>query len=353
MKPYSLAVLLFCAAFSAFSQGPDAGQQLIRNKCRALYVQLPPVRKSATYPVLFDSIRVVDSRSDTSRIGLIGNTRKGQGEMLLRQPAAVAVGTYLNAAYSSQQGKYRLLVAAKNLWVSGSGRFLDNRGRPAWSVDFRFEAYLITDGGYIPLTYLDTLVMADFERAEDMAARYLPQLIAAFMDKVADHVMTGDLAGKKTVSYEQIDSFSRARFNYPMDTASTLVKGVYMNVREFRNNKPSKRTYEISNDESGDLMIRIADKDGQLYYSRKVWGFCDGQRMYKMMDGNLFPLFSVYHQFYVLGSTEYRNRKLWLPVWIPTGQLGFSTIAHIDISDNVYRSLRIFRLDMPSGRITE
>ncbi len=352
MKPYALALVLYCAAFSAFSQSPDAEQDFIRKKCGVLYVQLSPGQNDASYPVLFDSIRVVDSRSDTSRIGLIGSARRGQDEVLFHRPAGMQVAAYLDAEYVKPQGKYSMLVDVKDLWVSGSGNRRDDKGRPVWNVDFRFEAYLKTDGGYIPLTYLDTLAPAEGTRPEDMVGRYLPQLIAVFMDKVAHHVMTDDLVKKRVVSYDQIDSFSRTRFNYPMDTATLLVKGVYMNVREFRDNKPSKRQYEISKDESGDLTVSIADENGQFYYTRKVWGFCDGQGAYKMMNGNLFPIFNVYHQLYVLGSSEYRNKRTALPVLLPVfpGLIGLRTIG---ISDNVSRLLRLFRLDPYTGKTTE
>jgi hypothetical protein len=35
-----------------------------------------------------------------------------------------------------------------------------------------------------------------------------------------------------------------------------------------------------------------------------MWGYCDGQQCYAMMDGNLCPIFSVGNSFYVFGSTD-------------------------------------------------
>jgi len=71
-----------------------------------------------------------------------------------------------------------------------------------------------------------------------------------------------------------------------------------------------------------------------------------------MMDGNLFPVFRVYHQFYVLGSKGYRDKKLWLPFIIPLGPGGL-VLGTTDVSDHVVRTLRLFRLNVKTGRVTE
>ena len=309
MKPYFLTVVFFCAAIQAFTQSPDAGQEFIREKCGTLHVHLPMGQNGQQYPVLFDSIQVVDLRRDTSRIGLIGDGRRSQEEVLLNRPVAAQVTAWLNAGYAGPQGNHRLLVAVKSLWISG--RPATRRRDRLWKVACRFEAYLKTNGGYIPLTYLDTVARADDYRPEDMAAYELPALMAIFMDKVAAHVAqvpADDMAAKAVVSYDQIDSFSRTRFRYPMDTATSLVKGVYLDVREFRNNAPSKATYEILHDDAGNLTLQIPDENGRLSYASGVWGFCDGRQAYVMRHGDAFPIFSVYHQFYVLGSKNYHDQ---------------------------------------------
>lgn len=353
MKPYALTVIFLCMAFQAFSQGPDAGQQLIRQQCGTLHVHLPLGQNGQGYPVIFDSIRVVDWRRDTSRIGLIGSGREAQEEVLLNRPMAEQLTTWLNAGYSRPKGHHRLLVVVKDLWVSG--RPPTRRKDRLWKVACRFEAYLITGGGYIPLTYLDTVTRADDYRAEDMAAENLPDLMAVFMDKVATHLMTDDMATGNLVSYDQIDSFSRVRFNYPMDTATSLVKGVYADAREFRNNAPSKMTYAISADDSGNVILQVPDENGQLHYAAGVWGFCDGRQAYVMRHGDAFPIFSVYHQFYVLGSRDYRvnHTPLRMSRLLPFSDAFIIDAAYSQINKAVIKELWVFRLDVHSGKVTE
>ena len=81
----------------------------------------------------------------------------------------------------------------------------------------------------------------------------------------------------------------------------------------FRNNQPPILNYEIQADGKGPQLY-LKDEAGKTYYSRKMWGYCDGQLCYAMMDGNLCPIFPVGHSFYVFGSTDNeviaKNRSL-------------------------------------------
>jgi hypothetical protein len=88
-----------------------------------------------------------------------------------------------------------------------------------------------------------------------------------------------------------------------------------------------------------------------MYYTHRAWGLCDGEHIFVMMDGNVFPAFLVGHQFYVLGSKEYLDKRTRVPLFIPFPggfAYGISTV-----SDNVFRKLQLFRLNMDSGQVTE
>jgi len=368
MRPFILNLLFLVAAVQALAQtgdagprpindvrpGPinDAGQQLINKRCGIVHVSLPLDKNAPSYPALFDSIQVLDFRKDTSRIGLITSGRNAQDEILFHTPVADQLARYLHTGYSSPQGGQSLLVVIKDLWIADPNGFA-YLNRSLWNIYFHMEAYLKEKDGYIPLSYLDTtLHRFTGYSVPNVAARDLPELIDIFMYKVADRDQASDWTEKKMVSYDEIDSFSRTRFNYAMDTVTRPVKGVYVNVKEFRKNAPSILQYEVSKDKSGNMELRIPDESGHLYYTHSVWGFCDGNQSYVMMDGNLFPVFRVYHQFYVLGSKGYRDKKLWLPFIIPLGPGGL-VLGTTDVSDHVVRTLRLFRLNVKTGRVTE
>ena len=354
MKPYILTIFFLCAIFQAPAQSQSSvdGQRFIKKKCGVVLVHLPLKRNERPSPLLFDSIRVIDFRRDTSRVGLISQGKWSQDEVLFREPARAQLGAYLQVGYTNPLGSNTLLVVIKDLWISGPDK--DNVLHPLWYVAFHLEGYLQKGNEYMPLAYLDTLAAFSEFKVENMAASELPELIELFMDKVTDRLREEIIESRGIISYEQIDSFCRIPFNYPMDTATRLTKGVYVSVEEFRNNSPSIRTYEVSKDPKSNLELQIPDENGKLYYTHTVWGFCDGKQVYVMMDGNVFPVFCVHHQFYVLGSKQYRNPKVNVPMIIPLG-IGYAIfLGGINsIADNVSRTLRLFRLDVQSGEITD
>jgi len=338
-------------AFHAIAQTPDAGQQFIKRKCKTEHVSLPLDQKRLPFQPELKTITVLDLRSDTSRIGLIDDGKHKQQEMVFHVPVAKQLSDYLNAGYTHPKGTHELLVVVKDLWISQSGvqehRVFEQEN---WDIAFRFEAYLKDSGRYFALTYLDTVLSVAGLSSSAMAERDIPWLISEFMDKIAVRDLDVDVIVKRPITWNQIDSFCRARFDYAIDTAATLVKGVYANVEEFRNNQPSITRYELSKDHSGGLDLNIPDENGKLYYTYTVFGLCDGKQLYLMMDGNLFPVFSVHHQFYVLGSKDYVDKKLYVPfLFLIPGAVWVGGITSVD--EGVVRTLRVFRLDARSGEV--
>jgi hypothetical protein len=345
-------MVLFClVAFHAMAQTPDAGQQFIRRKCKTKHVSLPLDQKRLPFPHELKTITVLDLRSDTSRIGLIDDGKHKQQEVVFHAPMVKQLSDYLNAGYTHPKGTHELLIVVKNLWISQS-EVQEHRvfEQENWDIAFRFEAYLKDSDRYFALTYLDTVLTVAGMSSSAMAEREIPWLISEFMDRVAVRDLDVDVIVKKPITWEQIDSFCRSRFGYPIDTAKILVKGVYANVDEFKNNQPSITQYELAADRSGGQDLRIPDENGQLYYTHTAWGLCDGKQLYLMMDGNLFPVFLVHHQFYVLGSKEYASKKLYVPFFaLVPGAFWVAGIT--SVSEEVIRNLRLFRLDAATGQV--
>jgi len=347
------------SAVAAMPAGDNLGQAVIKAKCTTRHVSLPSRRRAADNPTYFRNIRVLDYRRDTSRVGVVHSGTYSQAQIAVwRGSTSTTFAAYLDSVYASRRGFDSLLVVIKDLWISDSvDRTAPSRGLfsdPYWSrIAFRFEAYQRRDGGFVPLTYLDTL--SETKGSEDpyVADRRLVELCDVFMEKVADIENQGIIARRRTVTMAQIDSFAERRFDYAMDTAVRLVTGVYASVDEFRDNRPSITDYKITKDKQGNMELRIRDADGQYYYSHTLWGFCEGGQTYVMMDGNLFPIFRVQQQFYVLGSDEYkRDVVAIIPFLIPLGSAALLYGA-ATVNSPIYRKLQIFRLDAESGKVTK
>lgn len=354
MKSIILALSLLGISVTAWTQD-DTGQSLIRNQCNVIHISLPSRDKDHEAAIRFKDIRVIDFRRDTSRIGLTTPRSGRQCEILFHSSLTEELTTYLNANYTDPGENRSLLIVVKDLWLSDPEDSLGKQkgffSQPLRNIAFRWEAYYKSQDVYIPLTFLDTVTTTSWFSLESLAVHKLPVMISLFMDKVASIDWERILSRNRVVAYQAIDSFCRSRFDFPMDTATHLTAGVYASIDDFRNNQPSPVKYELTKDRNANIELRLIDKDGQAYYTHTVWGFCDGHQRYVMMDGNLFPIFCVYHQFYVLGSKDYMIKNSSIPFIIPLpGAVVYGTAT---VAQNVARKLRLYRLDVDSGEVIQ
>jgi hypothetical protein len=151
---------------------------------------------------------------------------------------------------------------------------------------------------------------------------------------------------------DDIRIFNQSGFELPIYTDSILVRGVYKNFEEFKNNAPSIAGYEIRVDR-GSLVLYIKEGGGESYYSHKVWGYCDGKNAFMLLDGDLYPVWKEQKSFYLLGSKEKVVSSTRIPIIIPAGQLGYSIVSSEAMKKGKLplTNLRIFSLDMKTGRI--
>ncbi len=339
MRLPALTLLAIFTLVHAAAQPDAAGQRIIKKKCTTQHLSFTPDKYQEGYPGLFHDIRVLDLRRDTTRLGILRVNVREQNNLLFNSSATADLTAYLNSVYAKAGAPYSLLIVLKDLWISCPEDFVP-RAHFEMNIAFHAEAYLKVDDGYKPILFLDSTAEKKGIYIPSVAEHGLRDLIDAFMYQLASADLTKN---RRTVNLRQIDSFSRSRFDYSMDTATQFVKGVYANVEEFRNNAPSILKYEISKDGRGDYDLNIPDETGKLYLTHTVWGFSDGQQPYVMIDGSLFPVYRIGHQFYVLGSKEYRYRKLWL----------YMPIGPIEAVEDMVKTMRLFRLDPDSGKVIE
>ena len=359
MKRVTLLFLFFCVTFTTHAQKDSIYQALIKNNYGTSYIALPEKKIDAPPPV-FSNIRVVDLRRDTSRVGLVSR-RLAHRQIRFRRPLSAAMSAYLNQNYANPKAGRSLLVVIKDLWLYDRMYDMDSTLTQTGKIDvytqwqgnmaFRYEAYLPTADRFIPITFLDTTITSADHTSVSMGEVKLPELLFTFMNKVAAVDLDAITKRKRTVTYDQIDSFSRTRYNYPMDTATAFKKGVYANVDEFLNNTPSIPDYEIIKNRDGEMLLNIRDKDGKFYYTHTMWGFSDGDYCYKMMDGTLSPILLVQHAFYVYGANGFITKKIMtIPTFYPDGRVMY---PGQETSLPPTKIPFLYRLDVRSGEITQ
>ncbi len=340
MRLFTLPVLLSLVAVQTMAQHAIDGPEIIKKKCNTYHLSFRTDKYQQGYPGLFNNIRLLDLRRDTTRLGILRVSQRGQDEFRLPSLDDGNLAGYINTSYTKPGAQWSLLIVLKDLWISCPEDY-GPMNHFEMNIAFHAEAYLRTEAGYLPVTFMDST-------AEQLSGDFMPKvaeygikdLFAAFMNLIASYDLTRT---RRTVTLSQIDSFSQTRFNYAADTVTQFAKGVYKNLEEFRNDAPSILKYEISKDGLGDHDLNIPDDTGRFYLTHTVWGYSDGKQLFYMFDGNLFPVFRIGHQFYVFGSKEYHYRKLWLaPLGLP-----------IEAMEELIKTMRVFRLDMDTGNLIE
>lgn len=324
------------------------GRQFLNEKCQPRYLSSFG-KKKYTSPAIKD-LEVVDFRPDTSRMGFL-TTHKWK-DIRFRKSLRQELHSYLNGSYAHPGGTQSFLIIIKKYWLFDTvmaAPIFDlvnpvGKGR----IIFRAEAFLKTPTGFAPYAYLDTVVTSPAS-AVHMAHKKLPLLLAVLMEKVANTKEAEVLSRNRYYSRTTLDSMNKKRFAYPMDTALVLRKGVYASLEEFKNNRPSILNYQVEKNSEGHMDLFLKDEAGKLYFSRKMWGYCDGEHCYAMMDGNLFPILPVDHAFYVFGSREYQRKQTSVPLFavLPGAYL----VAMEPVAETAVRKLSLFHLDVQTGQI--
>jgi hypothetical protein len=335
MRLFGMTIFAFLFTVPVIAQTRQTGQQIIQKRCGSGHARLRTGKYGQKYPELFNDIRVLDARPDTARIGIVRTSIGNQDEILLESPVAgqvpayrnkpvpALVTAYLEDTYARPGGNHALLIVLKNLWIATPDSLIFTHGFKVYNFYFRVEAWLQAKNGFMPLILMDTTLRELTGGPADVIAE---QQVGALLDEFMARMASIDLnKERRVVSAEQIDSFNRSRFAYPMDTATHPVKGAYANYDEFLHNAPTIANAEFSTDREGKFDLSIPDQNGQLTYTHTMWGYCDGSRTYAMVDGNLLPVFSVHHQFYVYGQKEYN-------LFDPPAVMKVHGVYRIDIS---------------------
>lgn len=352
MKLFSLLIVFGFLYMPARAQRDSLSQRFLTSKCGQLHLSLLTKRVTSEekLPTNFGRFEVVDFRQDTSRIGF-WMADKIRREFVFHGSANETISSFLNH-YTDPSGTRSFLILIKKLWLYDT--VLSTKSTKSFAqvgkgrILFRGEAFLKTSDGYLPYTYLDTVISSPTS-VKDMAIFRLPDLFYDLLKKIAG-VQQEITLKRKAFSFSELEALNNTQFNYPMDTARVLKKGVYASIEEFRNNNPTILNYEIQADENDLKQLYLKDGNGKTYFSRKMWGYCDGQQCYAMMDGNLFPVISVNHAFYVFGSRQYEKKGTAVPILFmlipPVSMLAFE-----GVSETATRKLSFFTLDPHTGDI--
>src|SRR5258708_16515201 len=306
------------SADSAAIQSTEAAAKGSLSALKSVTIQLdfPKEPSAARFASLFHHFEVIDERPDTARIGVhavrVGPWRFRNRQLLFGRPASEEIAAYLDARFAHPGQAYAALVVIRTLWLSDANNIREELLPEPEKYDektklrLKAEIYAEKDGQYIPLYRFDSLQIFD-KNSLTRLGKELSGMLEGLADSATLLLAQKGGEGRK-IDRPAILQFNQSRFDPPISKDSSLVKGVYMNFEEFKNNAPSVQDFEIKK-ERDDRILYLKEAGGRSYYSHNAWGYCDGKNVYVMRDGLLVPAWKEGKAWYLFSQIQIIDPK--------------------------------------------
>lgn len=348
---FALFLYLFLQGFSVFSQSSKSEiinpEHLSFREFELNAQRVAP--SSINFP--FEHIEIMDCRFDTTKFGFIPpyaelihdkRTFFKKARFKNNKSIAKALEQYYNAYYQNSftANGFHLLIVMKRFWVSGVDYSKAQPIELTYNDDAseflycKWEYYIGKNEQYLPVKRVDTIMNTTDELQqyvdEDFSERRLGKfkfLLKSLMERYdfTKGIENYDTRAKK--SRDEINAYNAKRFDLAVLNDAAVIKGVYMNYSEFKNNRPAiavysekKMHYSITKTER-----YLTDSAGNNINT--YWGYSDGEdfRFGKYGNDKIFRVGNTF-QFFVQAilispqtatPVTTRNRfKVWIPYQI-------------------------------------
>lgn len=273
-------------------------------------ITLSQPKKSSIFLLPFKKVFVFDKRSDTSLIGLYN-----EGKRIKAITLEGGTGNYLTHYFNQllnpleNTGK-ELVIIIRKLWVSD---YIENENAFDKQLKYekklmpgiiaRLEFYIKEDYQFCPIYRYDTAMM-ERKGVKDDIPEHLKALIIDASERITQINLADKLSRTKKREWPEIDSFSNNLFLFPILNDVVLKKGVYRSFQEFINNNPFYHNFFIRKEPEGSVLI-VQTENMEEVPVRKIWGFCDGDKLYIQCCNNFFELARKEHTFFTLAAKQY------------------------------------------------
>lgn len=365
MKNCLLLLLSFsCFARWAQSRNPDS----LRPKIYELKVKTSP-HEGLKLP--FESIKVIDSRFDTSKLGFgVDKLASSMGtknffRILLKPGIGNGIENFYNQYYLpgfTPNGKI-LLISIKKLWIDNlpartphSSSRQNTERSSVQNIYAKFEFYIGSQDLYVPLVRVDTVFQLiplskvnDYDRKEEDKLPFLCFALQEMIENVNFELYPDNSRKKKEMSVADIESYNARIKNIPILT-ETMKQGVFLTLDEFKNNLPSVTSFSKRKLRKTNI-TELVDKNGNaiLHY----YACYDGStlRIGKPLSSLSKKLLQTYDVMYRVGdSFQYYEDRILNGSWEITINNINGHSANIPIDLPQHFNVRIPRtLDLETG----
>jgi hypothetical protein len=241
---------------------------------------------------LYKTIDFLDSRQDTSMIGILGLTDSGGvARLVLATPVPPQLTNMLNVLTVGPAGDGRLLLQLK--------RFSFAEKAKARYCYLSAILYADSDGRFVQLSSLDTtlIIVVSFVRGElekeasTMLGDFMAKSIGLRPAAGAPSFDTADLARVDSIRKRQIPAYNTVSF----------ANGFYSDYRAFMHQAPDLKG-RVGTKKDGSLYIKIHDNKWTNSDDRHIFAFVYGGMPYIVTHFGFYPLEKQHDDFYFTGK---------------------------------------------------
>ena len=260
------------------------------------YIIHPNALKWDNKSLPFKNVVVIDNRFDTSKLGYKKvfskyqkmKTTKGLAETI-QQKIHTAIQNSMDTLSSGS-----LYIFINHLWIQQTtNRELSKRriSQPNTNYDTNFvscnatiESYILDKELFYPLLKIDSTISV-----MGVLWSQVDKSISIPFQLLLDELAAMDLNRKrKPVPSSVLSDHYKARLKYPILNSDSYLKGVYLNYRDFLNNKVTYPFFEVEYGRVTDELYVVDNGNKRL--QDKLWGFNDGENIFIKIGFNFFEL---------------------------------------------------------------
>lgn len=246
----------------------------------------------------FSSIRVIDNRYDTSKIGFnftsrfLASKRKSFDKIDFKEGVEKSFEQFYNSYYENafDNSGYKLVLVMKKFWLSLIAR---NKSKAinivkfeagGESIYYKIDYYLEKNNQYLPLKRIDSVFNIN-DKTFDLVNRtmedkgrliFVKNILKYFVEKYDFSMGINAFDNSPKKSYIEVQNYNKKMFNLKILQDSAFAKGVYLSFEDFKENKPSllnftekRMRYSATRNEE-----YIEDVNGKAI--NQLWGYSDG-----------------------------------------------------------------------------
>ena len=251
----------------------------------------------------FGSVKIIDARADTSKIGFFYNASAVKMMRLcFKQSATSELSDFFTSFFKNNVSESNriLIVNLRRLWVGAYDSSLNGKySKKNLSIIIRVEFLINEFDNYYPLYRFDSSIVIKTANNE-VLLNSIEEILIRSTYKISK-VFNPERV--RPISYHMLDSFNNTRINYTIAVSDSPKKGVYLNFAQFRNNSPAYPQFELKFGKHTDE-IYVKGVKGSDSLISDAWGFSDGIRPFIRMKYNYFPLFKSGNNYDMYGPTN-------------------------------------------------